>query len=445
MVNTSLSPLNPEDCKKLRTAAVPKVLQSAYSIAAENHDLEYFKGLLRLWQEEEEEEETPEIKFDVPVTSVSATINELVSKRIAEEFRDTNIHMAELGVRADKAERDLEEQTRSLKEENQTLQEQIKSLALKVELQQTPEVYEKVEEHICEVAAQTKTKVDIQEEIKNRTEEIKKRTEEINTGTKIVQLFNARIEELEAAVKVFMDAFGPNKDPDADFPTIVIKNCIDARQELRGIAKRVEHEEKMIEKNRRFILDPSLNNESVQAEQRTGECMAALGSKLFEGLKKVNEKVDDLRKDFARVEPHVHNDLKKQVAELDAAIKHDRRMAEVRMQVTSARNTRVAEDVATLRENYERGVPQELKDRVTDVETSVKTLGNRLAATAEEQQDALEEAESATEQIRERLLEFEDNLWERGTEINDLEDKGKALCKRVKKVEKKVRDHESYF
>ncbi|KAK4628848.1 hypothetical protein CLAFUW4_07948 [Fulvia fulva] len=54
MINTSLTPLEPEECKSLPTTKMTKMLQQAYQIASEGHDIEYFKGILRTWQEEQE-------------------------------------------------------------------------------------------------------------------------------------------------------------------------------------------------------------------------------------------------------------------------------------------------------------------------------------------------------------------------------------------------------
>jgi len=54
LVNTSLTPLNPGDCRGTTTSKMSKSLADAYAIADEEHDLGYFKGLLKAWQEEEE-------------------------------------------------------------------------------------------------------------------------------------------------------------------------------------------------------------------------------------------------------------------------------------------------------------------------------------------------------------------------------------------------------
>ena len=53
MINTALTPLDPEDCKGKPTAKMTKALQDAYRLAAEGHDIDYYKGVLSQFQEEE--------------------------------------------------------------------------------------------------------------------------------------------------------------------------------------------------------------------------------------------------------------------------------------------------------------------------------------------------------------------------------------------------------
>lgn len=53
MVNTNLTPLDPEECNALPNSKMTKALSNAWKIASEGHDLHYFKGILKVWQEEE--------------------------------------------------------------------------------------------------------------------------------------------------------------------------------------------------------------------------------------------------------------------------------------------------------------------------------------------------------------------------------------------------------
>ena len=53
MVNTSLTPLDPAECTETPSSKMTKALQNAWKIASEDHDLDYFKGLLKTWQEEQ--------------------------------------------------------------------------------------------------------------------------------------------------------------------------------------------------------------------------------------------------------------------------------------------------------------------------------------------------------------------------------------------------------
>ncbi|KAM0712479.1 hypothetical protein Q7P37_011575 [Cladosporium fusiforme] len=52
LVNTGLSPLDPEECKSKPNTKMTKALQSAYGIASEGHDLAYYKKMLADFQEE---------------------------------------------------------------------------------------------------------------------------------------------------------------------------------------------------------------------------------------------------------------------------------------------------------------------------------------------------------------------------------------------------------
>lgn len=53
MVNTALSPLDPEECTTLPKGKMTKALADAYRLASEGHDINYYKGLLKQWQEDE--------------------------------------------------------------------------------------------------------------------------------------------------------------------------------------------------------------------------------------------------------------------------------------------------------------------------------------------------------------------------------------------------------
>lgn len=47
IANTDLTPTTPEECKEAIDKPKAKALAEAYKVAAEGHDLEYFKGLLK--------------------------------------------------------------------------------------------------------------------------------------------------------------------------------------------------------------------------------------------------------------------------------------------------------------------------------------------------------------------------------------------------------------
>lgn len=53
IANTALTPLDPEECKGSPKAKMTKQLAAAYKLAAEQHDIDYFKTLLKQWQDDE--------------------------------------------------------------------------------------------------------------------------------------------------------------------------------------------------------------------------------------------------------------------------------------------------------------------------------------------------------------------------------------------------------
>jgi len=72
MNNTLLTPLDPEECKTLPNPKMTKALQSAYKIASENHDLDYFKELLSTWQTEVEAIRKAEAEADAEYERLQA-------------------------------------------------------------------------------------------------------------------------------------------------------------------------------------------------------------------------------------------------------------------------------------------------------------------------------------------------------------------------------------
>ena len=64
MVNTALTPLSPEECTPLPSTKMTKALKEAYKLASEDHDLDYFKGVLKVWQEEQAKYEQEQRELD---------------------------------------------------------------------------------------------------------------------------------------------------------------------------------------------------------------------------------------------------------------------------------------------------------------------------------------------------------------------------------------------
>ena len=64
MVNTALTPLSPEECTPIPSTKMTKALKEAYKLASEDHDLDYFKGVLKVWQEEQAKYEQEQRELD---------------------------------------------------------------------------------------------------------------------------------------------------------------------------------------------------------------------------------------------------------------------------------------------------------------------------------------------------------------------------------------------
>jgi uncharacterized protein (DUF305 family) len=86
--NTDLSPLDPAACKDISEKGKSKALVAAYNVAAENHDLAYFKNMLAdhqaAIQQEEEEREAQEAAKAAAKAAKEAKKN----KRKSMETRD---------------------------------------------------------------------------------------------------------------------------------------------------------------------------------------------------------------------------------------------------------------------------------------------------------------------------------------------------------------------
>lgn len=53
MVNTNLSPLDPEECKTSPSAKMTKALRQAWQLASENHGIDFYHDVLKQWQVEQ--------------------------------------------------------------------------------------------------------------------------------------------------------------------------------------------------------------------------------------------------------------------------------------------------------------------------------------------------------------------------------------------------------
>lgn len=72
LVNTSLTKLDPDECKDKQQGKMSKTLFAAYQIAAEGHDLDYFKQILKDFQEEQRAFEEEQAKKDAEKAEADA-------------------------------------------------------------------------------------------------------------------------------------------------------------------------------------------------------------------------------------------------------------------------------------------------------------------------------------------------------------------------------------
>lgn len=72
LVNTSLTKLDPEECQGKQQGKLSKALFSAYQIAAEGHDLDYYKQILKDFQEEQRVYEEEQAKLEAEQAEADA-------------------------------------------------------------------------------------------------------------------------------------------------------------------------------------------------------------------------------------------------------------------------------------------------------------------------------------------------------------------------------------
>lgn len=97
--NTDLTPLDPESCKNVPEKGKGKTLLAAYRVAAENHDLQYFKDLLaehqRAVQQEAEEREAKAAAKAAAKTQKEEKKKRRKSATAAEEAEDIEMDEAD--------------------------------------------------------------------------------------------------------------------------------------------------------------------------------------------------------------------------------------------------------------------------------------------------------------------------------------------------------------
>jgi hypothetical protein len=93
--NTDLTPLDPASCKDVPEKGKSKQLLAAYAVAAEGHDLQYFKDLLadhqRALQQELEEQEAQQAAKE----AAKAKKNKRKSMDVADDLEDIDMEDAD--------------------------------------------------------------------------------------------------------------------------------------------------------------------------------------------------------------------------------------------------------------------------------------------------------------------------------------------------------------
>ncbi|KAF7116265.1 hypothetical protein CNMCM5793_004341 [Aspergillus hiratsukae] len=97
--NTDLTPLDPASCKDVPEKGKSKLLLAAYAVAAEGHDLQYFKDLLadhqRALQQELEEQEAQQAAKDAAKAEREAKKNKRKSMDIVDDLEDIDMEDAD--------------------------------------------------------------------------------------------------------------------------------------------------------------------------------------------------------------------------------------------------------------------------------------------------------------------------------------------------------------
>jgi hypothetical protein len=99
--NTDLTRLDPEDCKDISEKSKKKDLVEAYKVAAEGHDLQYFKDLLanhqRQVEDEERQAEEERLAREEQEAAKQAKKEQKKRKSTAGKGEDDDVEMAEAG------------------------------------------------------------------------------------------------------------------------------------------------------------------------------------------------------------------------------------------------------------------------------------------------------------------------------------------------------------
>nr|POF19923.1 pwwp domain-containing protein 3 [Quercus suber] len=104
IVNTALTPLDPEECTVPPKTKMSKSLTAAYELAAERHDIQYFKDLLKQWEEDEKaiDEEMREI------AEAQREKDEAAASKEAEKASEKKVEKKKKARKSKAADEDIE-------------------------------------------------------------------------------------------------------------------------------------------------------------------------------------------------------------------------------------------------------------------------------------------------------------------------------------------------
>ncbi|KUL84422.1 hypothetical protein ZTR_08779 [Talaromyces verruculosus] len=191
--NTDLSPLDPEQCKDVSEKGKQKQLIAAYKVAAEGHDLQYFKNLLadhqRAIQQEAEEREAAAAEKAALKAQKEAAKEEKKKKRksVAAETEDVEMADAEEGDKKAKTKKRKKDAGSDVEEEQPTKTPKT-TTKLKLSTPKDPNAAEKPKATKAKKAAEKKPSEEVVVPPKEKTPQIDPQEAKANKQKRVLFL-----------------------------------------------------------------------------------------------------------------------------------------------------------------------------------------------------------------------------------------------------------------